>query len=48
MRRVESSLRLAVVLNQARTCGFQCVGPTSPPCGGASPPRSAEASMKPG
>ena len=32
---------MAVVLYQARTCGFQCVGPTSPPCGTASTPRSA-------
>ena len=39
-RRVLSSLKFDDVLNQARTCGFQCVGPTSPPVGTASVSRS--------
>ena len=35
------------MLNHARTWGFQWVGPTSPPCGTLSLPRSAWASMNP-
>ena len=47
-RRSSSSARFRVVENQARTCGFQCVGPMSPPSGTAPISRSACASMKPG